>query len=61
MQTAEGALTEVHTMLQRMRDLAVQSANTGANDTSALAANQSEVSQLKDEIDRIASQPSSAA
>ena len=30
-QTAEGALTEVHAMLQRMRDLAVQAGNTGAN------------------------------
>ena len=30
-QTAEGALTEVHAMLQRMRDLTVQAGNTGAN------------------------------
>ena len=32
-QTAEGAMTEVHSILQRMRDLAVQAANTGSQDT----------------------------
>jgi flagellin len=55
-QTAEGAQTEVHTILQRMRDLAVQSANEGANDTAALEANQSEIDQLKSELSRIAGQ-----
>lgn len=53
-QTAEGALTEVHAMLTRMRDLAVQAANVGANDSDAIAAAQSEVDQLVDEIDHIA-------
>lgn len=51
-QTAEGALNETHSMLQRMRDLAVQS----ANDTNASAdrtALQNEVTQLQAEIDRI--------
>lgn len=52
-QTAEGALNEVQTMLNRMRDLAVQAANTATNDTSARNAAQAEVVQLKAEIDRI--------
>ena len=52
-QTAEGGLNEVHSMLNRMRDLAVQSANTGANDATARAAAQSEFDQLAAEIDRI--------
>ena len=52
-QTAEGALTEVHTMLNRMRDLAVQSANTGSSDTAAREAAQNEFSELSAEIDRI--------
>ena len=54
-QTAEGALNEVHTMLTRMRDLSVQAANTGANDTAARAAAQSEVAAMRTEIDRISS------
>lgn len=53
-QTAEGALTEVHSILQRMRDLAVQAANTGAG-TSGASAAQLEVTQLSSELDRIAS------
>ena len=52
-QTAEGALTEVHTLLQRVRDLAVQSANVGANDTVARAALGDEVTAAVAEIDRI--------
>jgi flagellin len=52
-QTAEGALNEVHTMLNRMRDLSVQSANTGANDTAARAAAQAEITALSTEITRI--------
>lgn len=52
-QTAEGGLNEVHTMLNRMRDLAVQSANTGANDTAARQAAQEEFEALRSEIDRI--------
>jgi flagellin len=53
-QTAEGALTESHSILQRMRDLAVQSSNTGANNGESLAANQAEFDQLALELDRIA-------
>ena len=45
-QTAEGSLNEVHTMLTRMRDLAVQSANSGANDSAARGAAQTEISAL---------------
>ena len=52
-QTAEGALTEVHSMLQRMNELAVQSAN-GTNSESDRAAIQAEVDQLIAEIDRVA-------
>ncbi len=55
-QTAEGALSEVHSILDRMRDLAVQSANTGGNGGAggtAVSAAQSEVDQLVEELDRI--------
>ncbi|WP_295866784.1 flagellin [uncultured Oscillibacter sp.] len=53
-QTAEGALTEVHDMLNRMVKLADQSAN-GTYDNEVDRANlQKEVAQLKSEIDRIA-------
>ena len=52
-QTAEGALTETHAMLQRMVTLATQSAN-GTYNTIARTAIQSEVSALMTEIDRIA-------
>ena len=52
-QTAEGALNEVHTMLNRMRDLAVQSANTGANDSAARTAANNELNALSTEISRI--------
>ena len=53
-QTAEGALDEVHTMLQRIRTLSVQSAN-GTNTTADRVSIQGEVSQLCAEINRIAS------
>ena len=52
-QTAEGALTETHSILQRMRDLAVQSSND-SNDTTSRSAIQSESDALNDELDRIA-------
>ena len=52
-QTAEGALDEVHTMLQRIRTLSVQSAN-GTNTTADRVSLQGEVSQLCAEINRIA-------
>src|SRR4051812_33683461 len=54
-QTAEGALTETHAILQRMRDLSVQANNSGGINASAQANIQSEVTQLKSELDRIAS------
>lgn len=54
-QTAEGALTEVHSILQRMRDLAVQASNSGSQDPTAQAAAQTEFSQLNQELDRISS------
>ena len=53
-QTAEGALTEVHSMLQRMNELAVQAAN-GTNSTKDIKAINDEVQQLKKEIGRIGS------
>ena len=52
-QTAEGALTEVHSMLQRLTTLASQSAN-GTYNTVARGNLQSEVDELLKEIDRIA-------
>ena len=52
-QTAEGALGKVGDMLQRMRELAVQSSNA-TNSTSDRKALQSEVTQLSSEIDRVA-------
>ena len=52
-QTAEGALTEVHDMLQRMNELAVKAAN-GPMSESDREAVQSEVNQLVTEIDRVA-------
>ena len=51
-QTAEGALTEVHDMLQRMNELAVKAAN-GTNSESDRKAIQDEVDQLVTEIDRV--------
>ena len=52
-QTAEGALQESTTILQRMRDLALQAANGGNGDSERKALND-EVVQLKNELDRIA-------
>ncbi len=53
-QTAEGALTEVHDMLNRMYSLAEQSANGTYENETDRAQLQKEVTQLKDEINRIA-------
>ena len=50
-QTAEGALQETHNILQRMRELAVQSASDSNEDTIDRAALQAEFSQLIEEID----------
>ena len=52
-QTAEGALTEVHSMLQRMNELAVQASN-GTNSESDRSSIQDEINQLTTEIDRVA-------
>ncbi|AOF84530.1 hypothetical protein BSY239_3201 [Hydrogenophaga sp. RAC07] len=52
-QTAEGALGKVGDMLQRMRELAVQSANASNNSSDRTALN-AEVQQLRQEIDRVA-------
>jgi flagellin len=52
-QTAEGALNETTSILQRMRDLAVQASNAGSNDPEAKGAAQKEFGQLNSELDRI--------
>src|ERR1041385_3358847 len=52
-QTAEGALTEVHSLLQRMRALSLQASNTGSQDLDARTAAQTELNQLNSELDRI--------
>jgi flagellin len=52
-QTAEGALNETHSILQRMRELAVQASNDTATDDDRKEI-QKEINQLIDEIDRIA-------
>jgi flagellin len=51
-QTAEGALTEVHSILQRMRDLSVQAAND-SNSPEARSNISTEVGSLRDELERI--------
>ena len=52
-QTAEGALTEVHSMLQRIRELAVEAANSTVSSTDASSID-TEITALRAEIDRIA-------
>ena len=52
-QTAEGALSETTSILQRMRDLSVQASNTGSLNSTATASIQKEIGQLKQELDRI--------
>ena len=52
-QTAEGALNETHSILNRMRDLSVQAAN-GTNEDSDRSAIQKELTELVDELDNIA-------
>src|SRR4051812_35531460 len=52
-QTAEGALTESHAILQRMRDLSVQSANEGSQGSKAQEAADLEFQQLSKELDDI--------
>ena len=53
-QTAEGALSEINSLLIKVRSLAIDSANSGVNDSDALAANQAEIDNAIDTIDRIA-------
>jgi flagellin len=52
-QTAEGALTETHAILQRMNELAVQASNTGSQDSNARTDANTEFQQLSAELDRI--------
>ena len=53
-QTAGGALTTINDLLVQIRSLAVNSANSGVNDSNALAANQAQISNALDTINRIA-------
>ena len=53
-QTAEGALGEINSLLVKVRSLAIDSANAGVNDDDALAANQAEIDNALETIDRIA-------
>jgi flagellin len=52
-QIADGALGTTQNILQRMRTLAVQSANTGSQDTASVAAAQSEMTSLASQLDNI--------
>ncbi len=54
-QTAEGALTEINSLLISMRELAIHAANEGFNDTDQLKADQAEIDNALKTIDRIAS------
>ena len=54
-QTAEGALTEVHSILQRMRDLTVQAGN-GSNNSESLKAIDKEIDGLSSELNRISAE-----
>ncbi|MDI6827446.1 MAG: flagellin [Armatimonadota bacterium] len=51
--TAEGALAEVQNLLRTMRNLALHAANTGANDSTALAADQTQIESAITALDRI--------
>ena len=53
-QTAEGALSEINSLLVKVRSLSIDSANAGVNDEDALAANQAEITNALETIDRIA-------
>jgi len=55
-QTAEGALVEIHALLRGMRELAVHAANAGANDAATLAADQAEIADSLDSIRTIVDQ-----
>lgn len=53
-QTGEGALNEINSLLVKVRGLALDSANSGVNDANAQAANQAEIANALTTIDRIA-------
>ncbi|MCA9075322.1 MAG: hypothetical protein KDA93_09835 [Planctomycetaceae bacterium] len=53
-QTAEGALNEINSLLVKVRSLALDSANSGVNDADSLAANQAEITNALETINRIA-------
>ncbi|HOM72768.1 MAG TPA: flagellin [Armatimonadota bacterium] len=53
--TAEGALSEVHTLLRTMRNLALHAANTGTNDETSIAADQTQIESSLAALNRIAS------
>ncbi len=55
-QTAEGSMNEIHTLLNSIRELAIHAANTGTNDSVMLEADQDEINNAIATIDRIASQ-----
>lgn len=54
--TAEGALNEVHRLLRSMRDLAVHAANTGANDSAAVEADQRQITNAIASLNKIAAE-----
>ena len=56
--TAEGALTETNSLLRGMRDLAVHSANLGANDTASIAADQVQINSALQSLNNISSRTS---
>jgi flagellin len=53
-QTAEGALNEINSLLTKIRSLAIDSANAGVNDEDTFEANQAEIDNALETIDRIA-------
>ena len=53
--TAEGSLSEIHTILRTMRNLALHASNTGTNDTTAIAADQTQINSALSALNRIAS------
>jgi flagellin len=54
--TAEGSLSEVHSLLRSMRTLALHAANAGVNDQTAIEADQQQISSAIESLNRIASQ-----
>jgi len=54
--TAEGALNEVNSLLRSMRDLAVHAANTGATDSASAQADQSQIANAMNSLNKIASE-----